>query len=106
MLGTCQHAHRIPMMYTSKCLPNPAGGRATYYRILTLLFTNMDKLQTLMASPEGQSIIADHENFATGGHMFLLGCRRPATGPNRREDCNRDRLIGVRLGGCRGAQTA
>ncbi len=63
----------LTAMYTSKCLPSPAGGEPSYYRIVTLLFTNMDKLQTLMASPEGQSIIADHENFATGGHVLIVG---------------------------------
>jgi uncharacterized protein (TIGR02118 family) len=63
----------LTAMYTSKCLPNPAGGEPPYYRIVTLLFTNMEKLQTLMASPGGRSIVADHENFATGGHVLIVG---------------------------------
>lgn len=63
----------VTAMYTSKCLRNPVGGQPPYYRIATLIFTSMDKLQALMASPEGQSIIVDHQNFATGGHALVVG---------------------------------
>lgn len=63
----------VAAMYMSKCLPNPLGGEPPYYRIATLIFTCMDKLQALIASPEGQGIIADHENFATGGHALIVG---------------------------------
>lgn len=63
----------VTAMYASKCLPSPVGGEPPYYRIATLIFASMEKLQALMASPEGQGIIADHQNFATGGHALVVG---------------------------------
>jgi len=44
-----------------------------YYRMAELYFTNAAQLQTTLGSPEGQAVVADLPNFATGGVTVLVG---------------------------------
>lgn len=63
----------LTAVYTSRCQPKPDGSRPAFYRIATFIFASAEKMQEVMASPEGQGVIADLENFATGGHTFIMG---------------------------------
>lgn len=47
-------------------------GAAAYHRIVTLTFDSMAELQSGLASPEGQSAVADLANFASAGVTILL----------------------------------
>ncbi len=60
-------------VYTSKCLPSPDGSKPAYYRVATLIFESMEKMQQAMGTPEGQAVGADLDNFATGGHTIVMG---------------------------------
>jgi uncharacterized protein (TIGR02118 family) len=64
------HAQAI---YTTRCMPDQNGGNPAYYRIATLLFASRDKMEHALGSPEGHTVVADLDNFATGGYTFLMG---------------------------------
>jgi uncharacterized protein (TIGR02118 family) len=44
-----------------------------YYRMAELYFANAAQLQTTLGSPEGQAVVADLPNFATGGVTVMVG---------------------------------
>ena len=44
-----------------------------YYLITNLYFEDMGTLQTALQSPEGQAMVSDIPNFATGGVSLLAG---------------------------------
>ena len=44
-----------------------------YYLITNLYFEDMGTLQTALQSPEGQAVVSDIPNFATGGVSLLGG---------------------------------
>jgi uncharacterized protein (TIGR02118 family) len=46
-------------------------GSSAYYLVALLSFDSMDTLQAAIASPDGQAIVADLPNFATGGVTIL-----------------------------------
>ena len=48
-------------------------GKAAYYRMAELFFTDQAQMQTTLGSPEGQATIADLSNFATGGVTTIIG---------------------------------
>ena len=48
------------------------GGIAPYYRIAELWFDDIDQLQAAAVSAEGQALVADVANFATGGVTVLI----------------------------------
>ena len=52
---------------TSKVLGTPDGQQAQWYRTADLHFDSLEKLQAAFASEEGQAVVADLGNFATGG---------------------------------------
>ena len=43
------------------------GQPAPYYRITSFYFDSREAYEAMLASPEGQAILADLNNFATGG---------------------------------------
>jgi uncharacterized protein (TIGR02118 family) len=47
-------------------------GPAPYILIAVLGFDSMEAIQAALASPEGQAVVADLPNFATGGADVLL----------------------------------
>jgi uncharacterized protein (TIGR02118 family) len=63
----------VKAVYATRYLPDQNGARPAYYRIATLLFDSMDKMQQALGTPEGQAVVADLDNFATGGYTFLMG---------------------------------
>lgn len=57
----------------TKFLPGPDGAAPAYYRMAELYFTTPEEMQSIMASPEAQSMAGDLTNFATGGVTILMG---------------------------------
>jgi uncharacterized protein (TIGR02118 family) len=47
------------------------GGESPYFCIWEGDYDNADALQEAMQSPEGKAVVADVENYATGGAVFL-----------------------------------
>ncbi len=58
---------------TTKMQPNPDGSKATYYRMAELYFDGPSQMQKAMGSAEGQAMVADLRNFATGGVTVMVG---------------------------------
>jgi uncharacterized protein (TIGR02118 family) len=48
------------------------AGPAPYHMVAVLRFDTMSDLQAALASETGQAVVADLENFATGGVSVLL----------------------------------
>lgn len=57
----------------TKFLPNPDGSAPAYYRMAELYFPSPAEMQHVLASPEGQAMATDLQNFATGGVTLLFG---------------------------------
>jgi len=57
----------------TKMLPNPDGSAPAYYRMAELYFNSPSDMQQTMSSPEGQAMVADLANFATGGVTVITG---------------------------------
>ena len=55
-----------------KVLGTPDGSKPPYYRTAELYFDDMNHLQTVLGSNEGQATAADLANFATGGVTLLI----------------------------------
>ncbi|MFZ1801261.1 MAG: EthD family reductase [Chitinophagaceae bacterium] len=62
----------VKLEYT-KFLPGPDGAVPAYYRMAELYFTTPEEMQSIMASPEAQTMAGDLTNFATGGVTILMG---------------------------------
>jgi uncharacterized protein (TIGR02118 family) len=45
---------------------------AAYYRIAELWFGTPEEMKASLSSPEGRAIVADMQNFATGGATVLV----------------------------------
>ena len=54
-----------------KCTSVIPGERPAYYMIVGLYAESRDAMEAILASPEGQTAIADVPKFATGGATFL-----------------------------------
>lgn len=48
------------------------AGPADYHMVAVLEFDSMDDLQAVLASSQGQAVVADLANFASGGVTVLL----------------------------------
>ncbi len=57
----------------TKFLPNMDGSAPAYYRMAELYFVGPKELQETMGSPEGQAMVDDLINFATGGVTVIIG---------------------------------
>jgi len=57
----------------TKFVATPDGSKTAYYRMAEIYFPDGAVMQQTMASPEGQTAIADLANFATGGVTVLIG---------------------------------
>jgi uncharacterized protein (TIGR02118 family) len=49
------------------------GGKPPYYRMAEIYFVSREAMAETMGSPQGQEVIDDLLNFATGGVKVLLG---------------------------------
>ncbi|MEO6232149.1 MAG: EthD family reductase [Ferruginibacter sp.] len=57
----------------TKFLHNMDGSAPAYYRMAELYFVGPAELQETMSSPEGQAMVDDLINFATGGVTVIIG---------------------------------
>lgn len=57
----------------TKFLPNPDGTVAAYYRMAELYFESPAEMQQTLGSVEGQALVADLSEFASGGVTILTG---------------------------------
>ncbi|MHB0955408.1 MAG: EthD family reductase [Pirellulaceae bacterium] len=53
------------------CESTDPGEAPPYYMIVGLYAETRERMETILASPEGQAAIADVPNFATGGARFM-----------------------------------
>jgi uncharacterized protein (TIGR02118 family) len=65
--------HGVVKAEYTKFLPNPDGSAPAYYRMAELYFFGAAEMQQALASPEGQAMAADLQNFATGGVTIIFG---------------------------------
>lgn len=56
-----------------RVLGTMGGERPPYYRTAEMSWENQEVLSAALASEEGQAVLADTENFATGGAVMLIG---------------------------------
>jgi len=56
----------------SKVVGTPDGSPPAFYRIFEFWFDNPEHMQRVLGSPEGQAVVADVPNFATGGITLLI----------------------------------
>ncbi len=45
----------------------------SHYRIAEMTWADQESLQAALASEEGKAVLADTDNFATGGAVLLIG---------------------------------
>jgi uncharacterized protein (TIGR02118 family) len=62
----------IRRMELAKVTGTIDGSAPAFYRTADLYFDDVEQMNRLLASPEGQATIADLANFATGGVTTLL----------------------------------
>jgi uncharacterized protein (TIGR02118 family) len=63
---------RVRRAEAAKVIATPDGSQPPYYRIFEFWFDSLDDMQFAFGSAEGQAIIADVANFATGGLTILI----------------------------------
>ena len=57
----------------TKFIAGPDGGKPAFYRMAELYFNTQTEMEQSLGSPEGQAVIDDIQNFATGGVTVLIG---------------------------------
>jgi uncharacterized protein (TIGR02118 family) len=57
---------------TSKCPPAADGSPAPYYRIFEIWFDSQADMAAITGTPEWKKVVADVQNFATGGITRVL----------------------------------
>ena len=62
----------LQLFEPSKIVATPDGGEPPYYRIGELYFEDMEQMQAGLSSDEGQAVVADMQNFATGGVTMFI----------------------------------
>jgi len=68
-------AKKLPGLRSYEVSAGPVmtpDGKVPYYLVAVLKFDTMSGLQAALASPEGQAVVADLGNFATGGVSVLF----------------------------------
>jgi uncharacterized protein (TIGR02118 family) len=55
-----------------KCASAAPGEKPPYYMIVGLYAESREKIEAILAMPEGQAAIADVPNFADGGYQFMF----------------------------------
>ncbi len=66
---------KIPNLHrfeAARIVATPDGGEPPYYRIGELYFEDMEQMQAGLSSSEGQAVVADMQNFATGGVTMFI----------------------------------
>lgn len=57
---------------TGRVLGASDGGKSEYYRFAAMSYDSVDDLREGIASEDGQAVLADLPNFATGGATVLI----------------------------------
>jgi uncharacterized protein (TIGR02118 family) len=55
-----------------KCVSAVPGEKPPYYMIVGLYADSREKIEEILATPEGQAAIADVSKFADGGYKFMF----------------------------------
>jgi uncharacterized protein (TIGR02118 family) len=63
---------RVRRAEAARVIATPDGSKPPYYRVFEFWFDSLDDMQFAFGSSEGQAIIADVANFATGGLTILI----------------------------------
>jgi uncharacterized protein (TIGR02118 family) len=65
---------KIPLQRyeAARIVATPDGSEPPYYRIFEGYSEDMEKLQSSLATPEGQAAVGDIPNFATGGATIFM----------------------------------
>ena len=56
----------------ARAVATPDGSELPYHRIAELYFGDVEQMQSSLASEEGQTTVADLQNFATGGATIFI----------------------------------
>lgn len=56
-----------------RVLATPGGDPPPYYRVAEMTWDDERSLRAALASEEGQAVLDDTKNFATGGAVMLIG---------------------------------
>lgn len=56
----------------AKVVGTPTGDKPPYHRMFEAWFDSEDALKAAMGSPEGQAVVADLANFASGGVTIII----------------------------------
>ena len=56
----------------SRVTLGPAAEGTPYYRLAEMYWDDLDGLHAALDSPQGRSVLADLDNFATGGTTLLI----------------------------------
>jgi uncharacterized protein (TIGR02118 family) len=56
----------------SKVIGAPDGSAPAFYRLAELYFDDLDHMNSVLGSPEGQATAGDLPNFASGGFTMLI----------------------------------
>lgn len=67
---------------TARFLDRPDGPRAEYYRMAIIEFETPEEVGEVFESTDGQAVLKDMANFATGGHVALLAEAAEGAGEN------------------------
>jgi uncharacterized protein (TIGR02118 family) len=67
-----QQIPNLQRFEAAKIVATPDGSEPPYYRIGELYFEDMEQMQAGLSSSEGQAVVADMQNFATGGVTMFI----------------------------------
>ena len=56
----------------ARVVGTPDGSAPPYYRIFEFWLVSQEQLQRSLSSPEGQAVVSDLPNFASGGATVLI----------------------------------
>ena len=56
----------------ARVVATPDGSEPPYYLIGELYFEDIEQVQASLSSNEGKAVVADMQNFATGGVTMLI----------------------------------
>lgn len=68
-----EHMPNVRAAENMRIVGTSDGTAPAYYRIAELTYDSLDELRAGIASEDGRSVIADLDNFATGGAALLIG---------------------------------
>jgi uncharacterized protein (TIGR02118 family) len=67
-----QHMPNVIGAETAQVIAHTDGAQAPYYRLAEMTYKSVQTLQASLSSEQGQEVLADLQNFATGGVTMLI----------------------------------